>query len=81
MIDLAKNKNINGVIHKEVDSCHTILDIKLWIVTFQYEDEVYSITFVNHKDWEDRIKMVGEDSDGNKEFFSVDGEFAELKLA
>jgi hypothetical protein len=28
LIDLAKNKNIKGVIHKEVDSCHTILDIK-----------------------------------------------------
>jgi hypothetical protein len=48
---------------------------------FEYEEKTYSITFINQKDWENMIKMVGEDSDGNKEFFSVDGEFAELRLA
>jgi hypothetical protein len=80
LIELA-NSGIKGIIRKELYAGHVNLNIKPWVVMFEYEEKTYSITFINQKDWENMIKMVGEDSDGNKEFFSVDGEFAELRLA
>lgn len=80
LIELA-NSNIKGIVRKDVDAGHINLNIKPWVVLFEYEEEIYSITFINQKDWEDKINMFGEDADGNKEFFSVDGEFAEVRLA